>query len=270
MNTKRATFFIIVFIGFLVSFAILSRSDCAGEPKGAGRTFHDNTKLNFKNVLGSLVQFRSQPSMTKRYKGYKMISLPKPDFTGEPFEEVLKKRRSVRNYTEDSITLLELSQLLFAAQGITGHEQGYALRAAPSAGALYPMETYVVAIRVDGLKPGIYHYVANSHALELVKSGDFKVKLINASLGQEMVGEAAVTFIITSIFERTTYKYDERGYRYAYMEAGHISQNLFLQSTSLGLGSVCAGAFFDDKINELIGVDGKKEAAIYIHCVGRK
>jgi SagB-type dehydrogenase family enzyme len=199
-----------------------------------------------------------------------MISLPKPDFKGEAFEETLKKRRSAREYTEEPITLLELSLLLFAAQGITGREQGYELRAAPSAGALYPMETYVAAIRVDGLKPGIYHYAVASHALELVKSGDFRGKLTDASLGQEMVGQAAATFIITSIFERSTYKYGERGYRYAYIEAGHISQNLFLQATSLGLGSVCVGAFFDDKINKLIDVDGKKEAAIYIHCVGRK
>ena len=270
MNTKKNIFFIIAFVSFLTSFGILSESDCSGEPEGAGRAFHDNTKLNLKNVFGSLLQFKSQPPMTKRYKGHKMVSLPKPNFTGEPFEETLKKRRSVRGYTEDSITLLELSQLLFAAQGITGHEQGYELRAAPSAGALYPMEIYVAAIRVEGLKPGIYHYAADSHALELVKSGDFKGKLIDASLEQEMVGQAAATFIITSIFERATYKYEERGYRYAYIEAGHISQNLFLQATSLGLGSVCVGAFFDDKINKLIDVDGNKEAAIYIHCVGRK
>ena len=197
-----------------------------------------------------------------------MISLPKPDFFGEPLENTIQKRRSIRNYTDSKLTLLELSQLLFSAQGMTGYEQGYALRTPPSAGALYPLEIYAVVMRVEGMEPGIYHYVTGSHGLELVKSGDFKRGLIDAALGQEMVGEAAVTFIISAVFDRMTFKYGERGFRYVYIEAGHVSQNLFLQSTSLGLGSVCVGAFYDDKMNALIGVDGTDEAVIYLHSVG--
>jgi SagB-type dehydrogenase family enzyme len=269
MRIKKVRFLIIVFIGILAGFAIVFKSIGVDERTGAGRAFHDNTKINLKNLFSPLWPFQSEPATAKKYKGLKVISLPNPNFTGIPFEEALGKRRSIRNYAAEPITLLALSQLLFAAQGITGHEQGFALRSAPSAGALYPMEIYVVVMKVEGLKTGIYHYAAEPHAIELIKSGQFNGKLIEAALGQEMVGQAAVTFILASVFERATNKYGQRGFRYAYIEAGHISQNLFLQSASLGLGSVCVGAFFDDKINKLIGVDGKKEAAIYLHCVGR-
>ena len=103
----------------------------------------------------------------------------------------------------------------------------------------------------------------------LIRKGNVSAALMAASLGQEMVGEAAVTFILTAVFQRTASKYEDRGYRYVYIEAGHISQNIFLQAVSLGLGSVSFGAFFDDKINELLGIDGKNEAAIYLHSVGK-
>ncbi|MCP4717525.1 MAG: SagB/ThcOx family dehydrogenase [Deltaproteobacteria bacterium] len=198
-----------------------------------------------------------------------MIRLPKPDFTGGSLETAIKNRRSVRNFSKTPMSLLELSQLLFAAQGITGHEQGQALRAAPSAGALYPVELYAVVFAVAGIKPGIYHYAADGHLLELVKQGDFSRKLIGAALDQEMVGRAAVSFVLTAVFERSTHKYGQRGYRYAYLEAGHIGQNMSLQAVSLGLGSVCVGAFFDGKINSLLGVDPAEEVALYILSVGR-
>lgn len=268
MRIVKVSFFITASAVCMVCFVILFQNDDTASAKDTGRSFHNDTKLYLKNVFGPLISFSSKPSMTKRYKNKTMIPLPKPDFTGLPFEEGLKKRRSARSYTDQPITLSELSQLLYAAQGSTGYEDGFALRAAPSAGALYPFEIYAVVMQVKGLKPGIYHYLTKSHTLEQVKTGVFKGKLIEASLGQEMVGQAAVTFILTSISDRTTYKYGERGYRYVYIEAGHISQNIFLQSVSLGLGSVCVGAFFDDKINDLIGVDGHKETAIYLHCVG--
>jgi len=269
MNKKRLTLFFVILTSLLMVFPFLFNGVSADSSKFSTHSVHDSTKLTVKDVFGSLFQSGSQPPGVKRYKGAKMISLPKPDFTGEPLEKILPKRRSVRNYAEVKITLAELSQLLFAAQGISGYEQGYAFRTAPSAGALYPLEIYAVVMRVEGVSPGIYHYVIGSHGLELVKSGDFKRKLIDAALGQEMVGDAAVTFIISAVFDRTTFKYGERGYRYVYVEAGHVSQNLFLQATSLGLGSVCVGAFYDDKINALINVDGTDEAVIYMHSVGK-
>ncbi len=106
------------------------------------------------------------------------------------------------------------------------------------------------------------------HTLELVKSGDFRGQIIDAGLSQQMLGDAGVTFVLSAIFDRVRYKYGERGYRYVYMEAGHISQNIYLQAVSLGLCSVCAGAFSDEKVNKLINIDGWKEAVIYLHPVG--
>jgi len=266
MNKKRLFLFFVILTSVIMVFLF----NCFSSDFAKGNSFsvHDLTKLTVKKVVSSIFQSGSQPPGVKRYKGAKMISLPKPDFTGELLEKTIQKRRSVRNYTDVKITLSELSQLLFAAQGMTGYEQGYAFRTAPSAGALYPLEIYALAMRVEGVEPGIYHYVIGSHELELVKSGNFKRRLIDAVLGQEMVGDAAVTFIISAVFDRTTFKYGERGYRYVYIEAGHVSQNLFLQSTLLGLGSVCVGAFYDDKMNTLINVDGIDEAVIYLHSVG--
>ena len=127
-----------------------------------------------------------------------------------------------------------------------------------------------MANNVKGLDQGIYHYAVIEHALQLVKSGNFKEEISSAGLGQDMLNNSAVTFVLSSMFDRLRHKYGERGFRYAYMEAGHISQNISLQSVSLGLGSVTVGAFKDQALNELIGVDGATEAAINLHAVGNK
>ena len=161
-----------------------------------------------------------------------------------------------------------LSLFLHAAQGVTGKTYEQLLRTVPSAGALYPFEIYVIANNVQDVDKGIYHYDVPDHALELIKYGDFRKKITNAGLKQEMLGDAGVTFVLAAVFDRTRHKYGERGYRYVYIEAGHISQNIYLQAVSLGLGSVAVGAFIDKEVNELIGIDGQKEAAIYLHAVG--
>jgi SagB-type dehydrogenase family enzyme len=204
----------------------------------------------------------------KTYPGAKMIKLPKPNYQGMPVEEAIKKRRSIRSYSKKALTLPQLSQLLFAAQGITGSHYGNDVRTAPSAGALYPIEVYITANNVDGLPQGIYHYNIQKHALELLKEGDFRKEITKAGLGQDMLGEAPVTFIFSAVFERTQRKYGERSLRYIFMEAGHISQNIALQAVSVGLGSVCVGAFYDEQVNRLLGLDGKTESVIYLQAVG--
>ena len=204
----------------------------------------------------------------KTYAGAKMIKLPQPNYKGMPVEGAIKKRRSVRSYSKKALTLPQLSQLLFAAQGVTGSVSGYELRAAPSAGALYPMEVYLAVNNVEELSRGIYHYNIQKHALELLKEGDFRKEIINAGLWQDTLGEAQVTFVLSAVFERTQRKYKDRSLRYIYMEAGHISQNISLQAVSLGLGSVCVGAFYDEQVNRLIGLDGTAESAIYLQAVG--
>ncbi len=235
----------------------------------AGERFHYETSLTWLGAIGDM--FGDKPKKPPQYKNYpdsKKIALPKAEYEGVGLEQAIANRRSVRNYSSKPLTMAQLSQLLFAAQGVTGKTYGQALRTAPSAGALYPFEIYVVANNVDGLSAGIYHYSVLDHALELVKAGDFSSKIINAGLKQEMLGEAGATFIVSAIFDRVCTKYGQRGFRYSYMEAGHISQNIYLQAVSLKLGSVCVGAFIDEKVNQLIEVDGRSEAAIYLHAVG--
>lgn len=234
-----------------------------------GERFHQETILTWLGVMGDL--FRSKPQKPPQYKTYpdsKVISLPKTAYQGITLEEAIEKRRSVRNYSKKPITLNQLSQLLFSAQGITGKIYDQPIRTAPSAGALYPFEIYVIANNIESLPRGVYHYSVRNHFLEEIKSGDFRKEITSAGLKQEMLGDADVTFVLSAIFNRIRFKYGERGFRYVYIEAGHISQNLYLQAVSLGLGSVAVGAFLDDKVNQIIDVDGKEEAAIYLHAVG--
>lgn len=235
----------------------------------AGERFHYESSLTWRGVIGNL--FRSKPKKPPQYKNYTdtaAIQLPEPEYRGIPLEEAIEKRRSVRNYSKDPLTMLQLSQLLFSAQGTTGETYDKPLRTAPSAGALYPFEVYVVVNNVDSLDRGIYHYGTLNHTLELVQDGDFRKEITSAGLKQEMLGDSDAVFVLSAIFDRIRCKYGERGYRYVYMEAGHISQNIYLQAVSLGLGSVSVGAFIDDKVNRLIGVDGEKEAVICLHAVG--
>ncbi len=235
-----------------------------------GEKFHEDTKHTWTQIFKEIIMSKpARPPEFKEYPKLPKVKLPNPKFRGISIEEALRKRRSIREYSKKSLTLSEMSQLLWAAQGITGKIYGTFLRTAPSAGALYPFEIYIFVNNVDDLKNGIYHFSLREHSIVLIKEGDFRDKLLRASLEQEMVRDAAAVFVLSAIFDRTRSKYGERGYRYVYMEAGHISQNIYLQATSLGLGTVVVGAFADDKINELIGIDGRKEAVIAIQPVGR-
>ena len=141
-------------------------------------------------------------------------------------------------------------------------------RTAPSAGGLYPVETYLSVRSVEGLESGMYHFRPLNADLEFLKRGDYARALANAALGQGMVADAQVTFIWSAVLERSKWKYRERAYRYIYIDAGHIGQNLYLAAEALGLGSCTIGAFFDEDVNSLIGVDGINETVIYLGCVG--
>jgi SagB-type dehydrogenase family enzyme len=234
-----------------------------------GERFHKETSFTLRAAMGDM--FRAKPKQPPQYKVYPdsdKVELPKPEHTGMSVEQAIKQRRSVRNYSKKPVTKEQLSQLLFAAQGITAKVYDKPLRASPSAGALYPFEIYIIANNVQDLPKGIYHYSVLEHNLESVKSGDFRRQIIGAGLDQQMLGDAGATFVLSAVFDRVCCKYGERGYRYVYIEAGHISQNIYLQAVSLGLGSVCVGAFSDEQVNKLIDVDGVKEAVIYLHPVG--
>lgn len=234
-----------------------------------GEKFHNETKLDPLKAVSSLLKLEKAPPQFKTYPDKEKIKLPEPSFKGIILEEVIRKRRSIRDYADEPLTLSQVSEILFAAQGITGELAGTYLRTAPSAGALYPVEIYLIVQNVKGLEKGIYHYNILEHSLEFIKKGDFKNEIFKAGLFQEMFLSAPLILVYTAIFKRTTYKYDDRGYRYIYIEVGHIAQNVALECVSLGLSSCVIGAFFDDMVNKLIGVDGKEEGTIYIQTIGK-
>ncbi len=263
--------YILILLSFLIlaSVCVLAQEEDSNRNLSIGQLFHQQTSLTWQGVLGDMFSSKpSKPPQYKTYKGSKKMGLPKPNYQGLTVEQAIERRRSVRNYSKEPISMAQLSQLLFAAQGVTEKLFGQALRSAPSAGALYPFEIYIVVNSVEDLPQGIYHYSVLDHTLELLKEGDFRSKITLAGLDQDMLGKSGVTFVFSAVFDRTRYKYGERGFRYVYIEAGHISQNISLEAVSLGLGSVCVGAFLDEKVNKLIDIDGQDEAVIYLHAVG--
>lgn len=206
----------------------------------------------------------------KRYpEALEVIRLPQPQAEGgEALWQVIAGRRSERDYRAEPLALDQLSQLLWATQGITGRIEGYELRASPSAGALYPCETYLVVNRVSGLRAGLYHYVVPDHALERLKEADLAHGIADACWGQQMCARAGAVFVWSAVIERCRWKYGERAFRYIYLDAGHIGAQLHLACVALGLGCCAIGAFNDDKVNELVGLDGEEEFAIYLSSVG--
>ena len=195
------------------------------------------------------------------------MKLPKPRYDSEvSLKQSLLQRRSIRSYAGPPLTLQEVSQLLWAAQGIT--DPG-GLRTAPSAGALYPLEIYVLVGDVQDLSPGVYRYEPDGHQLVKTIDGDKRAGLASAALGQSFVKEGAVAFVFTGVYERTTGKYGDRGIRYVHIEVGHAAQNLCLQATAMGLGAVTVGAFYDEQVTRLLDL-AKEEQPLYIIPVGRK
>lgn len=179
-----------------------------------------------------------------------LIRLPDPAHSGAAsLEDLLARRRSVRDFAARPLALAEVAQLAWAAQGVT---HGDGLRTAPSAGALYPLELYVVAGAVEGLEPGVYRYLPAGHHLELASAGDRRRPLATAAFGQGWVGGAPAIFVFAGVYERTTWKYAERGRRYVHMEVGHAAQNLFLQAVALGLAGVVVGAFDDAAVASVL------------------
>ncbi len=196
------------------------------------------------------------------------LKLPEPAYKSSvSIEEAILLRRSIRDYKPEPITLNQLSQILWAAQGITERSKGF--RSAPSAGATYPLEIYVVIKEggVEELPAGIYHYLPNSHEIELTKTGDYSRALMKAALDQRWVGEAALNLVINAVYKRTTRIYGDRGMRYVHMEVGHVGQNVYLQCISLNLACVVIGAFYDEEVKQIVSGVGDP---LYIIPIGVK
>jgi len=193
------------------------------------------------------------------------FTLPQPAYKGEiSVERAIKERRTVRAFRPDSLSITQLSQLLWAAYGITDERRGF--RAAPSAGALYPLDVYAVVGKggVEVLAPGVYRYHPARHSLEAVGKGDRRKEVAYAALTQMWIAKAPVVFVITAEYERITRKYGERGIRYAHIEVGHVGQNIFLQAGTLGLGAGIVGAFRDASVIKAIGAPSEYVPLIII------
>ncbi|KAF5409890.1 MAG: hypothetical protein C5S43_05710 [Candidatus Methanocomedens sp.] len=234
-----------------------------------GDTFQQDTKYERGLLPGGYPDFSSKPGTYKQYPSAPKVRLDPPKHKGEAsLWDIIGHRRSVRDFKDELITKSELSQLLWAAQGITDHEFGF--RTAPSAGALYPVETYLAVNFVEDIDPGIYHYSVEVHELDLLVSGDFRIRIAHAALDQGIAHHANVVFIWTAIFQRSKWKYKQRAYRYVYLDAGHIAQNVALAAVAMNLGSCQIGALYDDEVNDLLGVDGTEESVIYMTVIGRR
>jgi SagB-type dehydrogenase family enzyme len=235
-----------------------------------GAIYHEWSKPKLLSLLGTVASWGQSPPLYKVYAEAKRIDLPPPEkFQGLSTEEAIRRRRSVRNYSDQAMTLKELSRFLYHTGGITGGRFGRKLRAAPSAGALYPIEIYLVVHRVEDLQAGLYHYAVQEHALELLRAGDRRGEIVRNGLMQEFLGQANLVLVFTAIFQRLRWKYQERSFRYALIEAGHLGQNAYLAGTSMGLGACAVGAFLDDGLNAMLGVDGQDEAAIHMVALGK-
>lgn len=194
-----------------------------------------------------------------------LLVLPKPRGESDvSVEQALQSRRSVRAFEPKPLTLAEVSQLLWAAQGVTG----YRFRTAPSAGALYPLEVRLVVGDVDGLPAGVYRYVPTEHALARILEDDVRKSLAKAAVWQDWVGKAAIALVFSAIYERTTKKYGDRGIRYAHIEVGHAAQNVYLQAEALDLGTVMVGAFMDSSVKSLLHM-ADEEQPLAIMPIGR-
>lgn len=259
----RILFWVLCVVGF--SDGVRSEDQ---DSMSIGPRYHLESGFDHDGAIGDNLSWGKSMPLYKRYPEVVKIALPAPDFGGLTVEEAIRKRQSERSFADKPLTLKQLSQLLLSADGITHKRWGTEMRAAPSAGALYPIELYVIVYDVESLDPGLYHFQVSDSSLELVREGDLNPSINAVVFSDDNVGFSPVTFIMSARFARCTQKYADRGYRYTYIEAGAICENIYLQAASLGLATFVVGAFNDAALNRLLEVDGTEEAGLLIMPCG--
>ena len=218
----------------------------------------------------------TQPPLEQPFDSRKpQIDLPSPSEIDEvsiDLRKVIEERKSVRTYHEKPLSLVELSWLLWCTQGVKQiSDRPSTIRTVPSAGARHSFETYLIINRVNGLKPGLYRFLATKHKLLVLDLDETLVdKFSAANWSSEMLSNSAVIFIWVAISDRMTYKYGNRGFRYLHLDAGHVCQNLYLASEAIECGSCAVGGFYDDAVNALLNLDGEEKFVIYMGTVGKK
>ncbi len=234
-----------------------------------GVIYHQWSKPGVIDALGSVANWGQPVELYKAYPGAPVVALPEPNLeAGLPTAQAIADRRSTRSYSAQPVSLDELSRFLFLTSGISADRFGNARRTAPSSGALYPIEAYPIVNNVAGIERGVYHYAYREHALELVRAEDMRARLVEQGLGQEFLGQCGAVLFLTMILQRMRPKYQDRSYRYGLLEAGHVGENAYLAATEMGLGACGIGAFMDDAMNEMLGIDGVEEAVVYMLAVG--
>jgi len=241
-----------------------------------GSLFYEKTKLiKCSKAKNNLTNKNKIKILYKSYPRFEQVRLPvEIKISKLPFEKILLSRRSIRDFTGAYISLEELSYILYFSAGISvkGEDWNEALRMYPSAGARYPLELYVTTLKVRNIDPGVYHYNVKRHSLERLFV-DEREKIINKMVriccDQEFIKRSSVVFIITAVFRRTTLKYGERGYRYVFIEAGHLAQNIYLTATAIQLGCCGIGGFLDDEVVALLDLERLEERPIYLLAVGK-
>ncbi|MBC7289607.1 MAG: SagB/ThcOx family dehydrogenase [Armatimonadetes bacterium] len=234
-----------------------------------GPKFNELTKYHPARPIRGL-RVHPAPPLTVYPESLPRVALPEPLRQGGPgLWETIQRRRSRRDFTGEPITLEQLSQLLWAVTGVTGGAETYILRATASAGALYPNDTYLVINAVQGLNPGLAFYEVPEHRLCILAEGDFSGEIARAALGQEYCATAAVVLVWAAEVARSAWKYSDRAYRYIYLDAGHLGAHAQLAAEALGLGSVNIGAFYDDEVGALFGIDGQRQVVVYMTAVGK-
>ena len=240
-----------------------------------GREFIKKTKYEYLDPSGQSRGRPQPPLELDIYKGGELIELPAPEtlsIGAVDLRQAIERRTSVRRYSRTPLTPEELSFLLWCTQGIKEVVPGSAtFRTVPSAGARHALETYLLVNKVDTLKMGLYWYSALRHGLILINEGDqLADQLVAACLGQRFVAQSAVTFIWTASSYRMTWRYSERGYRYFFLDVGHVCQNLYLSAEAIDCGVCAIAAFSDDAVNEFLRIDGEEQFSLYLATVGKK
>ena len=251
----------------------------------ASEIYHEDSKMHksdisfyswisFINISPNIRNIISNP--ITHFRGYPIIPLTQNHLpTNLSFEDIIKKRRSIRKFSGKSISLERLSKILFLGDGVIEKLEYFdgstwSLRASPSPGGLYPIDIYCITLNIDNMLPGLYFYNPLQHQLELIQKGILLEPLMDALPGVEndTLKQSCACIILGGIMPRVKFKYGERGYRFALLEAGHICQNLLLAAHAEEVGALPVGGFLDDELNKLLHFDGLNEIVIYLTIIG--
>jgi len=236
-----------------------------------GKRFLDASKGQ-EEVASDQQKGLEQPPLEEDYKGelINLTNIDELDFPKKDLRQAILERRSVRSYSQDPLTLDELAYACFMTQGIKELRAKNTFRTVPSAGARHAFETLLLVNNIIGLKKGLYRYIASKHKLLLISEDEtLQEKILAASYGQKMVVSSAVTFIWYANTYRMTYRYQTRGYRYLFLDAGHVMQNLYLVAAQMNAGTCAIAAYDDDLMNQVLSLDGEERFVIYIAPLGK-